>query len=61
MVAKSEKPKKNSNCTCQTLSKMHSLNLNCATKGELLKSGFENKQGEFTGRVTWRAYTLLEE
>ena len=45
----------------QTLSKMHSLNLNCAIQGELPKNSLENKLGEFTERVTRRASTLLEQ
>ena len=45
------KAEKNSNCAFQTLSKMHSLNLNCATQGEQLKNCFENSLGEFLGRA----------
>ena len=36
----------------QTLhSKMHSLNLNCATQGEQLKNCFENSLGDFLGEL----------
>ena len=57
----SQKAKKNSNYAFQTLYRMQSLNLNCAIQGELPKNSLAYKLGEFTGRVSERAGTLLEQ
>ena len=56
-----QKQKKNSNYAFYTVSKMHSLNLNCATQREQLKNYSENSLGEFPGRVMRRNSVLKEQ